>query len=211
VGRLIALEGLDGAGKRTLTAKLVATVQAHGASVATSAFPRYGKSPEADLAAESLRGQHGDLVGSVYAMAVLFALDRARAREELVELLAVHDIVLLDRYVASNAAYGAARLRQPADGDFVAWVRHLEFGRLALPVPHRHLLLAVPDDVARQRAAQRANEDPERGRDAFERDNELQRRTGAVYRGLAEKSWVSPWTVLDGREDIHEVAEVVLR
>ena len=58
------------------------------------------------------------------AMAVLFALDRGGAVAELTDLLERHDIVLLDRYVASNAAYGAARLRQGPDGGFVMhWSR----------------------------------------------------------------------------------------
>lgn len=210
MGRLIALEGLDGAGKRTLTAKLVASIAAHGVRVATASFPRYGRSPEADLAAEALRGQHGDLAESVFAMAVLFALDRASARAELNEMIAANDVVILDRYVASNAAYGAARLGQSSDGDFCAWVRHLEYGRLALPVPARHLLLAVPEAVARERAIGRAAADAARGRDAYERDSGLQARAGAVYRGLAGKSWVSPWTVLDGGEDPNALAESLL-
>ena len=45
--------------------------------MATLAFPRYGHSVTADLAAEALHGRHGDLSSSVYAMAMLFALDRA--------------------------------------------------------------------------------------------------------------------------------------
>ena len=77
---LIAIEGVDGAGKRTLTNGLRAALETAGRSVASLAFPRYGHSVEADLAAEALHGDHGDLATSVYAMAVLFALDRAGAR-----------------------------------------------------------------------------------------------------------------------------------
>ena len=78
---LIAIEGVDGAGKRTLTDGLRAAFEADGKSVATLAFPRYGQSVPADLAAEALHGEHGDLASSVYAMAMLFALDRAGAVE----------------------------------------------------------------------------------------------------------------------------------
>src|SRR3954469_14781510 len=84
-------------------------------------FPRYGRSAAADIAAEALHGGHGDLSGSVYAMAVLFAMDRAGAREEIEHLHAEYDVVILDRWVASNAAYSAARLHQDADGDVVEW------------------------------------------------------------------------------------------
>lgn len=53
---LIAIEGVDGAGKRTLTEGLRAAFQAVGKSVATLAFPRYGRSVTADIAAEALHG-----------------------------------------------------------------------------------------------------------------------------------------------------------
>ena len=58
---LIVIEGVDGAGKRTLTNGLRAAFEAAGKSVATLAFPRYGQSVSADLAAEALHGGHGDL------------------------------------------------------------------------------------------------------------------------------------------------------
>ena len=116
---LIVIEGVDGAGKRTLTTGLRAAYEAAHKSVASLAFPRYGHSIEADLAAEALHGGHGDLSSSVYAMAVLFALDRSAARDEIGHLTAAYDVVILDRYVASNAVYSAARLHQSADGDVV--------------------------------------------------------------------------------------------
>ncbi|HEU4363771.1 MAG TPA: dTMP kinase, partial [Mycobacterium sp.] len=132
---LIAIEGVDGAGKRTLTDGLQKAFQERGKSVATLAFPRYGDSVPADLAAEALHGRHGDLAESVYAMAVLFALDRAGAKDTLERLTREHDVVILDRYVASNAAYSAARLHQPATGEMADWVQQLEYRRLALPAP----------------------------------------------------------------------------
>ena len=96
-------------------------------------FPRYGESVHADLAAEALRGEHGDLASRVYAMAMMFALDRHRRCGDLDELINRHDVVILDRYVASNAAYSAARMQQDADGEVVEWVRELEFERFGLP------------------------------------------------------------------------------
>ena len=58
---LIVIEGLDGAGKRTLTEGLRAGFEAGGKSVATVAFPRYGQSIHADVADEALHGEHGRL------------------------------------------------------------------------------------------------------------------------------------------------------
>ncbi|GBG37011.1 dTMP kinase [Mycobacterium montefiorense] len=198
---LIAIEGVDGSGKRTLTEGLRQAFEAAGKTVATMAFPRYGRSVTADVAAEALHGEHGDLSSSVYAMAMLFALDRAAAIADIEALSGNHDVLILDRYVASNAAYSAARLHQDAAGDAAAWVHALEYRRLGLPAPDRQVLLAVPAELAGERAKRRAESDPGRPRDSYERDDGLQQRTRAVYAGLADAGWGGRWLVVDADVD----------
>lgn len=193
---LIAIEGVDGAGKNTLTKGLRSVLEASGRTVATLGFPRYGHSVTADIAAEALHGAHGDLVTSAYAMATLFALDRAGAADEIRELSSAYDVVILDRYVASNAAYSAARLEQSVDGEVVEWVRSLEFDRLQLPKPDWQLLLAVPVELADARARGRAEADSARARDVYERDGGLQRRTSETYTALAQANWGGRWLVV---------------
>ncbi|MDZ4265132.1 MAG: dTMP kinase, partial [Mycobacterium sp.] len=161
-------------------------------------------------AAEALHGGHGDLAESVYAMAVLFAMDRAGARDEIAHLTAAYSVVILDRYVASNAAYSAARLLQGADGDMVAWVRDLEYGRLKLPAPDWQVLLDVPTELAAQRAVNRAAQEADRARDAYERDDGLQRRTSAVYAELAAANWGGPWAVVPPDVDAGDLARRLL-
>ncbi|MEQ3550737.1 dTMP kinase [Pseudonocardia nematodicida] len=197
MGRLVVIEGLDGAGKRTFAGALTTALRAAGASVAGTAFPRYDDDVHAELARDALYGRLGDLSSSVHAMAVLFALDRRDAAPGLRELLVAHDVVLVDRYVASNAAYSAARTAQPADGEIVEWVRRLEIDRFGIPVPDHQLLLAPPRAVAAERARRREAAEPGRARDAYESDDGLQERTDVAYRALATASWLSPWTVLD--------------
>jgi dTMP kinase len=203
---LIAIEGIDGAGKRTLTDKLRNLFEADGKSVAMLAFPRYGQSVTADIAAEALHGDHGDLASSAYAMALLFALDRAGAIGDVEALRREHDVVIMDRYVASNAAYTAARLHQDAGGPAVEWIHALEYRRLGLPVPDWQVLLAVPAELAGRRARSRADSDPGRARDSYERDDGLQQRTGAVYAELAAAGWGGPWLVVDADVDPRRLA-----
>ncbi|MGA9312735.1 MAG: dTMP kinase [Pseudonocardiaceae bacterium] len=198
MGRLVVIEGLDGAGKRTLADGLVTALRDRGASVARIAFPRYDLDVHAELARDALYGRLGDLASSVHGMAVLFALDRRAAAEQLRALRCGHDVVLLDRYVASNAAYGAARLHEDAQGPFVDWLRGLEVDRFGLPVPDLQLLLRVPMSVAAARADRRAGADTARAKDLYETDHELQARCAAVYDDLAASGWLAPWTVLDG-------------
>lgn len=206
---LIAIEGVDGAGKRTLTDGLRTAFQTSGKSITSLAFPRYHRSITADLAAEALHGAHGDLAASVYAMAVLFALDRAGAVEEIAHLRSTHDVVILDRYVASNAAYSAARLHQGAGGEAVDWVRTLEFERLRLPRPDWQILLDVPTELAAERALRRAETDAGRTRDSYERDHGLQRRTGEVYAALAAADWCGRWSVAGPEVDPAALAQTL--
>lgn len=208
---LVVIEGLDGAGKRTLSQGLQRAFEAFGKSVTTLAFPRYGASITADLASEALHGGHGDLASSVHAMAVLFALDRAAAIGEIATLRRDYDVVVLDRYVASNAAYSAARLRQDVSGEVVAWIKELEYGRLKLPVPDRQLLLSVPVEVAAERARRRELTESDRRRDAYERDDGLQQRTGTVYAELAAAQWCGPWSIVPPDADPEDLAASLLQ
>lgn len=206
MGRLVVIEGLDGAGKRTLTEALRQALRDRGSSVSTLTFPRYGESVHADLVSEALHGEHGDLGSSVYGMALLYALDRRDAAPKLRTALAEHDVVLLDRYVASNAAYQAARLQQDADGPVVAWVRAMEIDRFGLPIPDIQLLLRVAPEVAAARAQHRAVTEVRRKRDAFETDDELQARCGRLYDQLASAGWLAPWRVVDGTAEVDVAA-----
>ncbi|AGP31389.1 dTMP kinase [Corynebacterium terpenotabidum] len=195
---IIAFEGIDGAGKNTLVTALEEELISREIPVARLGFPRYDASVHAQLASAALHGGMGDLVDSVYGMATLFALDRAEVAEDLTSFDGDGYVVLLDRWVASNAAYSAARLSQDAtSSEVVDWVADLEFGQLGAPVPDLQVLVDVPDSVTSQRVAARAAQDGTRAPDAYEADGGLQARTLAAYRALAEMSWISPWLRLD--------------
>ncbi|MBB3115668.1 dTMP kinase [Corynebacterium bovis] len=193
---IVAVEGVDGAGKNTLVTAVEEELLAREVPVARVAFPRYGNSVHADLADAALHGRMGDLTGSVHGMATLFALDRAEVADELAELSADGYVVLLDRFTASNAAYSAARLAEDVDGPTVEWVRMLETGSLGVPVPDLQVLVDVEVDEAARRVTSRAADDPARVPDAYEADAALQQRTAEAYRALAAAAWGSPWEVV---------------
>lgn len=190
---IIALEGIDGAGKHTLVQKLIRELAAADGidSVATMSFPRYDESLHAQLASDALHGELGDLVDSAHGMAVMFALDRYGAKEELgLWAASISDVLLLDRYVASNAAYTSARTGRIDDR---AWVAELEFYRLGLPRPDLQVLVDTAPETARERAAKRESLDALRTRDRYERDTSLQDATFAAYEDMARTSWEGRW------------------
>lgn len=206
--RLVVVEGLDGAGKNTLTSALVAELAERGLSVGRLAFPRYG-TLYADLATDALHGGQAGAADSPHAMALLFALDRRAARGELAALVEANDVVLLDRYVASNAAYTVARLGPEREPEVVDWIDALEFGSFELPVPDLQILLDTPPAVAARRAGAREIADPGRARDRYERDSTLQAATGRAYRSLATSQWRSPWAVLHDDPVVRDAADLI--
>lgn len=184
---IIAIEGIDGAGKNTLVQHLREELDI---PVGVLAFPRYEESIHAQLAQEALYGRMGDLTSSAYAMATLFALDRHGAKEQLLAAADSPELLILDRYVASNAAYSAARL---ADDSVMDWVFDLEFGRLGLPKPQLQIYLATDVEVAADRASSRSAQDASREKDEYEKDGNLQAATAAAYGRLAESNWAGQW------------------
>ena len=202
---IVALEGIDGAGKHTLVQKLMREFAAVDGidSAATMSFPRYNESLHALLAADALHGRMGDLADSANGMAVMFALDRYGVVEELRQWASSpSDVLLLDRYVASNAAYTSARTGRIDDR---AWVAELEFDRLGLPRPTLQVLVDTAPDTARARARSREQADASRTRDRYERDASLQDATYTAYVEMAETNWESQWVRATDAAPIMEV------
>ncbi len=192
---IVAIEGIDGAGKNTLVGAVETALADEGVSVARLGFPAYGLTPFADFADDALHGRLGDVAESAWAMALLFALDRRDRREAIVAAAESHDVLMLDRYVASNAAYSWART---GDRAIVDWVREQEFGVHGLPVPDLQVHLGTAVDEAARRARHRESVDSSRTRDAYERDGGLQDRTYRAYADLAAEGWASPWLRSEG-------------
>jgi dTMP kinase len=172
-GRLITIEGLDGAGKTTLATAL-----------ATALAPRVGsiellREPGGVAAAERVRELVKDpgLEISDRAEALLYAAARAQlVAQKLAPLLRAGAWVLLDRFVDSSLAYqgGGRRLG-------VEPVR--EINRFATEglEPDRTLLLRLDQHTLRERQRGRAQEP-----DRLEREGEeFFARIAGVYDALA--------------------------
>jgi dTMP kinase len=153
VGRLITIEGLDGAGKTTLASGLVQELRSRGVRA------HLLREPGGVVLAERIRAVVKDpslRVGS-RAEALLYAAARAQLVEEAVRpLLDAGAWVVLDRFLDSSLAYqGAGR------GLGIEEVRTVNlFGTGGL-APDRTLLLRVDPAVGRSRQAGRG-EAPDR-------------------------------------------------
>jgi dTMP kinase len=158
-GRLITIEGIDGAGKSTLARALAESLAAQGHRIELL------REPGGVELSERIRALVKDpaLEVSARAEALLYAAARAQLVEERVRpLLDQGALVLLDRYVDSSLAYqGAAR---ELGVEHVRLVNAFATGGLQ---PDRTLLLRIAPAAGRARQAGR-DELPDR----LEREDE---------------------------------------
>jgi len=140
-GWLVALEGIDGAGKSTVARALALRWRRAGLRVA-----RWREPSDPVLGAEAQRVAPRDPA----AAAVLFTLDRLYARPRLVALLARNDVVVSDRSLFSTLAYQGSALA-PAAARSLAGVQ-----RAVARWPDRVVWLRVDPGHGLQRAGRRS-------------------------------------------------------
>lgn len=194
----VVLEGIDGAGKSTLTALVRTLAQRCGLRITTLSFPRYGANPFSQMIGKYLNGDFG-AVNQVAPQlaALLYAGDRFVTREELLTACRTHDLVLCDRYVASNLAHQAAKLAPTARGEFIAWLRAIEYDVYKLPLPELQIFLDMPVPFAQQlglRKAQRPYTALQA--DIHERDAQYLQACREVYQQLVAAHDTGPWVTI---------------
>ena len=210
-GKLIALEGIDGSGKRTQLDLLAHEFDARGLATLHISFPRY-ESFFGKLVGRFLNGDFGS-VNQVdpHLSALLYAGDRLEAKGEIESALAAGKIVLADRYVGSNLAHQSERVPPEQRDEFIAWLKRLEYGLYGLPVEDLVVYLRVPAvEAHRLVGLKSAREYTTLQRDILEADISHLEQTALIYDRLAtEPNWVRIYCtnavsgVLDSPEEIH--------
>jgi dTMP kinase len=194
---LVALEGIDGSGKGTQAARLRDSLEREGHSCTVLAFPRYEATAFGQAIARYLNGEFGDLhdIGPYFA-ALLYAGDRLESLPLIERELAACDVLVFDRYVASNLAHQAAKLPADQRAGFIAWLESIEYGVYRLPAPHLTLYLEMPVAIAQQLIAQKPSRRyTSKPADLHEADAAYLRETAAIYGQLARRN--RHWRVID--------------
>ena len=152
-GRLITIEGVDGAGKTTLATGLQAALAQRGVHMRLMREPGGVETSEA---VRALVKDPGLTVGA-RTEALLYAAARAQLVEEALEpTLARGEWVLLDRFVDSSLAYQGAGRQLGVDA-----VRELNLFATGGLAPDRTLLLTL-DPASAQARADARGEAPDR-------------------------------------------------
>ncbi|HWX10300.1 MAG TPA: hypothetical protein VNY33_09995, partial [Gaiellaceae bacterium] len=153
---LLVFEGIDGSGKGTQAARLAETASARGYRVASFSFPLYDDNPFSRAIGAYLNGEYGSLDEVHPALsALLYACDRYHARPQLLAALEECDLVVCDRYVASNLAHQGSQLEGEDRERLLEWLAEVEYGEFALPRPGLVVLLDTPPTLARELVARK--------------------------------------------------------
>jgi dTMP kinase len=198
-GRLIVLEGPEGAGKTTQTPLLADWLRGLGHEVVAAREP--GGTAVGDEVRRILLDSSDGAVGNA-AEALLYMASRAQLVERIVRpALARGAIVLLDRFFLSTYAYQVAGRGLAEDEVRVA--NQLAVGHL---VPDLTILLRIPPAEGLARADQRG------GRDRLERaDAAFHERVARAFATYAEPEWqqthpeCGPVISVDATGDVREV------
>lgn len=194
-GLLIVMEGIDGSGKATHSSALSHWLTDQGLRTSSFSFPGYGKTPFSDAILQYLHGDFGPIDRiPVKLISLLFACDRMSARDELLKAMEVVDVVICDRYVASNLAHQGAKAQKDDLESLIAWILEVEYQTFKMPRPDLTILIDTPVREARHRIASRANR-PHTSvqEDYHEKDTPYLERCSAIYRQLAHESTGGRW------------------
>jgi dTMP kinase len=141
-----------------------------------------------------LNGEFGslDTVDPHFA-ALLYAGDRLEARPQLEAALAAGKTILADRYIASNMAHQGSRVAPDQRGEFLAWLRRLEYEIYGLPAESLVVYLRVlPAQAQRQVERKAARAYTTQKHDLLESNLAHLEQASRVYDELAgEPNWVT--------------------
>ncbi|MCH7685274.1 MAG: dTMP kinase [Planctomycetes bacterium] len=211
---LIAIEGIDGSGKGTQAQRLYDRFSASGKSAAILSFPRYSETLFGKAIGDYLNGRFGTLQEvSPFLAALLYAGDRFESRDFLLETLKDNEVVILDRYTASNLAHQGSKLDGAERREIVDWIRRIEYEIYQLPRPDLVVLLDLPVLEAQKLiATKQARSYTDKAFDLQEADTAYLEGVRNVYLELAEEE--PNWCKIDcwrsnAMRSIEEIGEEI--
>lgn len=167
---VLNIDGGDGAGKSTLSERLLKDLKELGYSTHTQHFPRYG-TPFGDAIDQLLKCDNDIIKRDPAFMQKLYVADQELYQQELNELKEEHDFILLDRYLNSTLLFGMANGIK--FGDIRSWQCNLQ-------KPDYTVLMHInAEEGQRRRAGMEL--------DNFERDTPFQTRINQCILSLPDK------------------------
>lgn len=193
---LIALEGIDGSGKATQAELLRQAAEAEDIHAIVISFPRYKETLGGKIIGQYLNGDFGPLSElNPILTALPYALDRFESLPFITRARNEYDLIIFDRYVASNFAYQAARLPFSKRQQFlnhISFIEHSLFNAFYADVTY---WLDIPTNVAQYLIREkRARLYTDKKEDIHEIDFELLQEAANIYNTFVQNGgYLSIW------------------
>ncbi len=187
MGKLVVIEGLDGSGKTTQTARLAETLAARGERFRMVNFPNY-QSPSSALVRMYLGGEFGQdpMQVNAYAASAFYAVDRyASWKTDWGAFYGEGGLILADRYTTSNAIHQCSKLPKAQWETYLAWLTDFEYEKLGIPRPDLVICLDVEPAHSQALLCSRYGGDAQK--DIHERDMGYLARSREAARWCAER------------------------
>jgi dTMP kinase len=213
-GKLIVIEGGDGAGKATQCELLIEALQELGVKVTYFDYPRYDNSFFGALTGRALKGEYGDFRHMHPHLSSLpYMLDRLTSLGDLSVALK-KGFAICNRYTTSSMAFQATKFKGKAREEVAEFIEHAEHDELGMPRPHLVLYLNVDPTFSFEMIAKKDKRNyldrRKNARDQHEKDRRYQKDVVETYLWLAKTrpGWRVIKCVEDGkllpREQIHK-------
>ena len=185
--KIIAFEGIDGTGKTVQMEQLKTRLEQRGLRVGVLSFPVYD-SFFGGCVGRFLTRKDGVSASDVdqRSMALWFAMDRWAAFRDFD--YSRFDVLLINRYVLSNAVYQSIRDRDVDQPDILDFVLTLEHEQLRLPRPDLYLILDMDLSAAQSNVSKKGYRDYVGDeKDEYEKQDSIQIRARERYLSFGER------------------------
>jgi dTMP kinase len=191
-GIFIVLDGIDGSGKATQTALLIAKLKKAGYKTGTIDFPQYYDNFFGRLTGEYLTGKLGDV--HPYLASILYALDRWESKGKIEKDLGEGKIFVCNRYMSANMIHQGGRIENARKRkEMMEFLKKMEFEIFGIPKPDVVLYLDVLPDVGRKLVGKKGSRAYAKGkkRDIHEKDRQhlINARNQALRLVKENKEW----------------------
>lgn len=158
MGKLVLIEGTDCSGKQTQSDLLLKKLIEIGKKAVKVSFPMYD-TPTGKIVGGPYLGKESICSGwfkegannvSAKVASLYYAADRLYNIDKINDYLQKDYIVLLDRYVTSNMAHQAGKIKNKEERlKMFKWIEQLEYGLLELPEPDIKIFLHMPYEYSK--------------------------------------------------------------
>lgn len=181
---IVAIEGMDQAGKRTQSMMLQRALRERHMTSKIFHFPNYKTRIGAEIARLLRAGGRDDRVPQV--LHCLQAANRWEHLEKIKRACSKYDVVIMDRYFYSNLAYGSA------GGISSKWLAGLDAG-----LPEADIVILL--DIAVSESFQRRSDN----RDKFEEDRTFLEAVCRKYKSMAKKKGWQTIPAAGPKQQVH--------